>query len=197
MEPPADLSAVVRAIDRLTALIALVIPVNYHGMENQSSKNYGIEKEPSSTELPASLASIPGLEVIEVNGPQLYVKFRCALCLQEWIVPIRREKLASHRPPKLAGGAVRWRGPTPNGRSSGKTSAPNEMPSVLNRRCGDGLFGRLYPSETPDSLRNRPYVRVWAAGGVAHRKQPWINSGVDGYGCQEITRAVKRPQPKA
>ena len=106
MEPPADLSAVVRAIDRLTALIALVIPVNYHGMENQSSKNYGIEKEPSSTELPASLASIPGLEVIEVNGPQLYVKFRCALCLQEWIVPIRREKLASHRPPK----ACRWCG---------------------------------------------------------------------------------------
>ena len=106
MEPSTDLSAVVRAIDRLTALIARVNSVNGQDMNVQSRTNGEVVKEPPSIHLPVSLASMPDLQVIEVNGPQLYVKFRCALCLQEWIVPIRHDKLASYRPPK----ACRWCG---------------------------------------------------------------------------------------
>jgi hypothetical protein len=106
MEPSTDLSAVARAIDRLTALIAHVNSVNCQDMNVQSRTNGEVVEDPPSIELPVSLASIPDLQVFELNGPQLYVKFRCALCLQEWIVPICHDKLASYRPPK----ACRWCG---------------------------------------------------------------------------------------
>ena len=52
-----------------------------------------------SLELPESLMSIPGMEILPVNAPQIYVKFLCQVCLREWIVPISSERLQNFQPP--------------------------------------------------------------------------------------------------
>ena len=72
-----------------------------------------MEAKPQATELPASIACIPGIEIIEVNAPQLYAKFCCQVCLREWIVPIPLEKLNSYQPPRYCRwcGSIVWANP--------------------------------------------------------------------------------------
>ena len=102
MNPPTDM-ALVRAIEQLTAQIAQLTPNSPdNGVPELESQDQ--EAKPQATELPASIACIPGIEIIEVNAPQLYAKFCCQVCLREWIVPIPLEKLNSYQPPRFC----RW-----------------------------------------------------------------------------------------
>lgn len=102
MNPPTDLP-LVRAIEQLTAQIAqLAANTLRNGMPELESQDQ--EAKPQATELPAPIACIPGIEIIEVNAPQLYAKFCCQVCLREWIVPIPLAKLNSYQPPRYC----RW-----------------------------------------------------------------------------------------
>lgn len=93
---PADLSALGGAVDELTNRIArLTIQRAERALAERQ-----LQEPRNPVELPPSLADIPDLTVMRVNAPQLYVKFRCQVCLQEWIVAIPLEKLQTYEPTK-------------------------------------------------------------------------------------------------
>ena len=96
----ADLSALGWAVDELTNRIARLTVQQIRSDLDGLTKQYHSSEPATPTELPPSLASIPELQVMEVNAPQLYVKFRCQVCFQEWIVAIPLEKLETYEPPR-------------------------------------------------------------------------------------------------
>lgn len=132
VNPPTAL-ALVRAIKQLTAQIA-------HLASNSSQNVFELESQGQAaklpaTELPATIASIPGIEIIEVNAPQLYAKFCCQVCLREWIVPIPLERLDSYQPPKNCRWchSVVWSNPE---RAQIRSDQRSKRTQALNRGLG-------------------------------------------------------------
>ena len=116
---PIDMSAMLQAIEKLIAAAAEVAEaIKGHPAESRENPlttyQHGsiISKEAevnpkrelpvtmNALELPESLTAIPGVEIIEVNAPQIYAKFYCHVCTREWIVPIPLDTLSTYQPPK-------------------------------------------------------------------------------------------------
>ena len=97
MQCAADLSDVVRAIDRLTAGVDRLAPNSDAAAVPESPDRLA---RLQATGLPASVIALPGIDVVEVNAPQIYAKLCCQVCLQEWIVAIPDHKVAAYRPPR-------------------------------------------------------------------------------------------------
>ena len=89
---PSNLSALGSAVDELTNRIARLTVQQIKSDISGLIRNYQSPEPRTAAELPASLTSIPDL--------QMYVKFRCQVCLQEWIVAIPLEKLQTYEPTK-------------------------------------------------------------------------------------------------
>ncbi len=105
-----ELSALLRAIKQLTAAATEVAEaIKNHPLTtfsygsivpNSSDVKIKKKQEKPMPALPKSLTAIPTIEVIEVNAPQIYVKFHCHVCTREWIVPIPLEYFDTYQPPK-------------------------------------------------------------------------------------------------
>ena len=121
MPPPeTDLSALLRAVVELQTAIShmrteqaeikrwlsdIQENLTYEINGNIFTKKMKVKKEQeqpmttTSLGLPESLLAIPGMEIIEVNAPQLYIKVPCQVCLREWIIPISLGRLDKFQPP--------------------------------------------------------------------------------------------------
>ena len=96
---PVDMSAMLRAIEKLIAAAAEVAEaIKGHPAESRenplttyqdgsiisSETEVNTKRELPVTlnalQLPESLTAIPGVEIIEVNAPQIYAKFYCHVC---------------------------------------------------------------------------------------------------------------------
>lgn len=95
---PADLTALGWAVDELTNRIARLTVQRTERALSELVTTQQLQGPQKKPDLPPSLASIPDLVILHVNAPQLYVKFRCQVCLQEWIVAIPLEKLRTYQP---------------------------------------------------------------------------------------------------
>ena len=97
---PSNLSALGLAVEELTNRIARLTVQQIKSDISGLIRSYQSVEPRTAAELPASLTSIPDLQIMDVNAPQMYVKFRCQVCLQEWIVAIPLEKLQTYEPTK-------------------------------------------------------------------------------------------------